>query len=357
MKGKTLLGLLLFFLMFLIPFLSLGAKIPDKTDKPSSKAASSVPPQKQNQSQEKPQSQPTSQTPQSTAPAAQGTAQFKILDAKSSQILTVDDRSFLYGAIATEMSPESSPEALKAQGVAAYTYYSRLREQERTTPTAALKGADFSADTQGWQIYVTNAQMQERWGTNFNEYYNKLTQVVNAVYGQVLKSGDDLADATYYAISSGNTETSEDIWGGKRSYLVSVASPGDVFSSGYQTTVTLSADQFKAAALKVAPKANLGADAAKWVGSIARTTAGSVKTIEIGGVSVTGNDARNAFNLRSANFTVSCKNNTFTFVVKGYGHGVGMSQVGAQYMASQGSDYKQILAWYYPTTTLTTVST
>ncbi|TQI68670.1 stage II sporulation protein D [Clostridium sp. KNHs216] len=356
MKGKTLLGLLLFLIMFLTPFLSMGAKIPDKTDKLSSKSSSSAV-QSGQQSQAKPQSQPVSQTPQSSAPAVQNTAQFKILDTKSNQVLTVNDRDFLYGAIVTEMSPESQPEALKAQGVAAYTYYSRLRTQEKTNPTAALKGADFSADTQGWQIYVTKAQMQERWGTKFDEYYNKLTQVVNAVYGQVLKSGNDLADATYYAISSGKTETSEDIWGGKRSYLVSVASPGDIFAGGYQTTVTLSADQFKAAALKAAPKASLGTDAAKWVGTVSRTTAGSVKTIEIGGVSVTGNDARSAFGLRSANFALTCKDNVFTFVVKGYGHGVGMSQVGADYMASQGSTYKQILAWYYPTTSLTAIAT
>ena len=361
MKGKTILGLLLFLMMFLIPFLSMGAKIPDKTDKPnrsgSSSPTQSPQPQSQLQSQPKPQSQVQSQQPQSAPPTVQNSAQFKILDTKSNQVITVDDRSFLYGAIVTEMSPEFQPEALKAQGVAAYTYYSRLRKQERANPTASLKGADFSADTQGWKIYVTKAQMQERWGTKFDEYYNKVTQVVNAVYGQVLKSDDDLADATYYAISSGNTETSEDIWGGKRTYLVSVASPGDIFAGGYQTTVTLSAEQFKAAALKIAPKASLGADTAKWVGTVSRTAAGSVKSIGIGGVSVTGNDARNAFSLRSANFTVTCKNNAFTFVVKGYGHGVGMSQVGADYMASQGSTYKQILAWYYPTTSLTTIST
>nr|WP_319487404.1 stage II sporulation protein D [uncultured Caproiciproducens sp.] len=364
MKGKTILGLLLFFIMFLIPFLSLGAKIPDKTDKlsraDSSSAAQSQSQQPQSQSQ--PQSylqsqlQSSSQPPQSAPPTVQNSAQFKILDTKSNQVIAADDRSFLYGAIATEMSPDSQPEALKAQGVAAYTYYSRLREQEKVKPTASLKGADFSADTQGWQIYVTKAQMQERWGSKFDDYYNKLTQVVNAVYGQVLKSDGDLADATYYAISSGNTETSEDIWGGKRTYLVSVASPGDVFSGGYQTTVTLSADQFKTAALKAAPKASLGTDAAKWIGVVSRTAAGSVKSIEIGGASITGNDARSAFGLRSANFTVSCKDNVFTFVVKGYGHGVGMSQVGADYMASQGSTYKQILAWYYPTTSLTTIN-
>lgn len=339
MKGKAMLSLLLFLIMFLVPLLSLGAKIPDKTGTSSKRQ------------------QASSTGVSSTAPAVQNSSQFKILDTKSGKTITADDRSFLYGAIATEMSPDAQPEALKAQGVAAYTYYSRLRKQQKQNPTPSLNGADFSADTQGWQIYVTKAQMQERWGKNFDTYYNNLTTVVNAVYGQVIKSDNDLADATYYAISSGNTETSEDIWGGKLKYLVSVASPGDVFAGGYQTTVTMTAEQFKAAALKSAAKVNLNGDAASYVGEIKRTASGSVKSIQIGGASITGNDARTAFGLRSANFTLTYANGVFTFVVKGYGHGVGMSQVGAEYMAAQGSTYQQILAWYYPTTTLTTIST
>lgn len=344
MKGKAMLGLLLFLIMFLVPLLSLGAEIPDKT------ATSS---KRQQASSAGSSTGKNSTGSSSIAPAVQNSSQFKILDTKSGNAITVDDRNFLYGAIASEMSPDAPLEALKAQGVAAYTYYSRLRELQKQNPTPALKGADFSADTQGWQIYVSKAQMQERWGKNFDTYYNNLTTVVNAVYGQVIKSDNDLADATYYAISSGNTENSEDIWGGKLKYLVSVASPGDVFASGYQTTTTMTADQFKSAVLKSSPKASLSGDAASWVGEIARTTSGSVKSIQIGGTPIAGNDARTAFGLRSANFTISYANGVFTFVVKGYGHGVGMSQVGAEYMAAQGSTYQQILAWYYPTTTLT----
>lgn len=349
MKGKTLLGILLFLIMFLAPFLSMGAKIPDKTA-----ASSQSQPQSQPQSQQQSQLQPQ----QSSTPKTQQTGmEFKILDTTSGKVIATDDRSFLYGAIATEMSPTAPVEALKAQGVAAYTYYSLLREQQRRKPNSSLNGADFSANTQNWQIYVTKEQMQSRWGSEFNANYDKLTQAVDAIYGQVLKNGSELIDATYFAISSGKTETSEDIWGGKRTYLISVASPGDVFAGGYQTTVTMTADQFKTAAVKTEPKVKLEGDAATWIGESKRTAAGSVETILIGGATMTGNTARSAFNLRSANFTVTYANGSFTFLVKGYGHGVGMSQTGAQYMANQGSNYKQILEWYYPTSTLTTVNT
>lgn len=339
MKGKVFLGLLLFFIMFFVPFLSIGAKIPDKADKSIKKAANPASQVKQQQS--------------ASPPVASSVSGFKILDTRSNTVITADDRSFLYGAIVTEMSPDFEPEALKAQGVAAYTFYSRLRKQQRSNPTPSLKGADFSADTQGWQIYVTKEQMKQRWGDKFDTYYNKLTPVVNAIYGKVLKSDGELADATYYAISSGNTETSEDIWGGKRKYLVAVASPGDLFASGYQTSAAFSTAQFKANIMKVASKANLSGDPSSWVGALRRTASGTVQNIQIGGVNITGGDVRSAFALRSPNFSVSYAKGTFTFVVRGYGHGVGMSQVGANYMASQGSSYQQILEWYYPTTTLT----
>jgi stage II sporulation protein D len=344
MKGKIMLCALLFLVMFFIPFLSVGAKVPDKTGTVSQKSQ-----------QQKTQSMQSGTEQKNVVPQAQTQAKsaFKILDTSSGKTITVDDRTFLYGAIVSEMSPTAPLEALKAQGVAAYTYYSRAREKKQAT---APNEAHFTADTEKWQIYVTKEQMQERWGSNFDAYYSKLDTAVNAIYGQVLKSDGELIDATYYAISSGKTETSEDIWGGKRSYLVSVASPGDLFSGGYQTTAVLTADQFKAAVQKSVPKAKLGGDAKTWVGAIKRTGSGSVQTVVIGGETVSGNDARSIIGLRSANFTVSYSGGNFTFTVKGYGHGVGMSQVGAEYMANQGATYRQILAWYYPTTTLVNAS-
>ena len=96
-------------------------------------------------------------------------------------------------------------------------------------------------------------------------------------------------------------------------------------------------------------------DPSTWVGEAACTNSGSVKQITIGGQPVDGDDVRSAFGLRSSNFTLACADSIFTFTVRGYGHGVGMSQTGAQFMAQQGSDYQEILAWYYPNTTLVSV--
>lgn len=327
-RGEALLGLVLFMAMFLIPFAALGNPAAGKA-----------------RSQKKTDSASELQT---------GGSSFRIMDSNTNQILTVEDREFMTGAVAAEMSPAAEKEALKAQAVACYTYYSRLRQIQKETPDSSLNGADFSADLQNGQIYLTDELRKKRWGSHYDEYAQALKAAIDPVFRQVLRSGGDLIEATYYAISSGNTESSSDVWGGERPYLVSVASPGDRFAGGYQTTVTLPPDRMKADILSVAPNADLSSDPAGWIGKSEHTAAGSVKTILLGGKSVTGNQARTAFGLRSADFTISYSNGQFTFLVLGYGHDVGMSQAGAQYMAKQGSDYRQILSWYYPTTTLGT---
>lgn len=325
-RGEALLGLVLLIAMFLIPFAAVGNSAAGKA-RPQ-KAADSAP-----------QLQPAGSS-------------FRIIDSSTKQILTVGDREFMTGAVAAEMSPAAEKEALKAQAVACYTYYSRLREIQKTAPDSSLGGADFSADLQNGQTYLTDELRKKRWGSHYDEYAQALKEAIDPVFGQVLRSGSDLIEATYYAISSGNTESSADVWGGERPYLISVASPGDRFAGGYQTTVALPSDRMKACILSAAPDANLSGDPTGWVGASERTAAGSVKTIVLGGKNVTGNQARSCFGLRSANFSVSYSNGQFNFLVLGYGHDVGMSQTGAQYMAKQGADYKQILSWYYPTTSL-----
>lgn len=331
-KETAFLCLLLFAAMFLIPFLAMGGKAPEQPNAQFSSAAS---------------------VPAPSQTAAESGSSFRILDTSQNRVITVDDRDFLYGTVAVELSPEAGAEALKAQAVAAYTYYGRLREQQRAKPSSGQNGADFSADTKNWNGYVSKEQMKEKWKDSFDTNYAAITSAVDAVFGQVLKYRGELIDATYFAISSGNTEASKDVWGGSLPYLVSVASPGDIFAGGYRTEVTLTEEQFRAAVRETAPKADLGTDTNLWIGAVERSSAGAVKTVAVGGQKLTGNQARSAFGLRSANFTVTHADGKFTFDVKGYGHGVGMSQVGAESMAKEGADYRRILSWYYPGTELT----
>lgn len=324
-KGKVLLCLILFLVMFLIPLISIGGSAAGKQGGKSS-------------------------SHQKLSENSSGG--FRLLDTSANSVLTVDDRTFLYGAVAAEMSPLAPPEALKAQAVAAYTYYGRLRDNGGKAASAAGKDYDFSVDTKNWQIYVPESERKARWGGNFDNYDAKLRSAADSVYGQVLRSGGSLIDATYFAISSGNTEASENVWGSKSPYLVSVASPLDQFAGGYQTAASFSEQDAKSRILKIAPAADLSGAASGWFGTADCSPAGGVKTIRIGGQSVDGSAVRSAFSLRSTNFKVAFSQSGFTFTVKGYGHGVGMSQAGAEAMASEGSTYREILSWYYPTATL-----
>ncbi len=364
-KGNILLLVLLLLILLVVPCFALGASIGDdvkvhfnSSEQASSEISSDVSAAEsiaEVSSQEPASSQPASSEPASQAPvssaAETSAATFKILDSVKGEVFEVDDRTFVIGTVAAEISPTYHPEAIKAQAVAAYTYYSSLRQTQRQSPNSALKGADFAASPSQWLTYVSEDQMRERWGDQFDSYYKNLTEAIDSVMGQTLQQDGQLITATYYAISAGTTEDAKEVFGNSRSYLVPVASPGDVYAEGYRTTVSLTEEEFKNAA-QSAWNCTLEGDPSTWIGDITNDTSGYVSAIVIGGEARKGTEARTAFGLRSANFEVTYENGTFTFHVKGYGHGVGMSQVGAEYMANQGSTYDEILAWYYPNTTL-----
>ncbi len=281
---------------------------------------------------------------------------FKILDAATGQVITVPDKEFLYGAVITEMPLTYHDEALKAQAVAAYTVYNSKRMAQRANPSPELKGADFECDTQKWWIYTTKEQMQSAWGGQFQANYQKLCAVVDSIGIQQLEYNGQPATTTYYAISGGATEAAKDVWGHPVDYLVPVASPGDLQAPDYLSTASFSTTEFEKRITEKNEKASLAGDPSQWVGEPVRTQSGMVSQIVIGGQSFTGLEIRSVFSLRSADFDLTYQDGRFCFTVRGYGHGVGMSQYGADYMARQGSDYKEILSWYYPGTTLVPVS-
>ena len=138
-----------------------------------------------------------------------------------------------------------------------------------------------------------------------------------------------------------------DVFGGDAPYLEAVASPGDLFAPNYLTKVEVDIEGFKNTVVSMNQSVILGDDLSKWIGNVERTNSGMVRKISIGNIDFSGSDIRNAFSLRSADFEIKLEDNKFVFTVKGYGHGVGMSQYGAEYMAKQGATYKEILNWYY----------
>lgn len=264
--------------------------------------------------------------------------EFKIFDKSTSEVVCVNQKEFIYNTVAMEMSPSFCDEALKAQAVASYTYFCNQKENSNDN-------FDFSVD----KILDEN-YFKERFSNNFDEYYGKIQKNVDQVFGEVIKSDGNIILSTYYAISSGVTQASVDVFGGERKYLVPVESPGDLYAPNYETSVDFNKDDFYSTVKQKWPDIKLSESPNEWVNDVEKNSSGMVKSVKIGDIYTDGKELRNIFSLRSACFNLNYNDNTFTFTVFGYGHGVGMSQYGAEYMAKQGSNYKDILSWYYPET-------
>ncbi len=274
-------------------------------------------------------------------------AVFRILDTASGQVVTVNDRAFCLGAVAYEMPPFYEKEALKAQCVACYTHFSRWREQQREQPDPDLQGADFRADLSRNEYYFSDEALRKQWGTLYEQSYQSLSEAVNECFGELLRDQDGaLIDAAYFALSSGVTEDAKDIFGFESDYLRAVASPFDRTAPDYQTVVAVSRDELVKTLSEQDKDFSLG-EGENPIGAFQRTASGSVLSAEIGSRTYAGADPRTWFGLRSQCFSLTEEEGQFVFTVLGYGHGVGMSQYGANEMAKQGADYHEILAHYY----------
>lgn len=284
------------------------------------------------------------ETPTENTADTKDTATFRVKNEKTGDVLTLSEEDFLVAVVSCEMAPSSPVEALKAQTVAAYTYYCK---QRAASPDGIFSNVPETLFTVG-----TEKGMRERFGDQYNKWHTLLTETVRAVKGQKLLYNGEPITACYHAISAGLTERAADVWGGDYPYLQPVDSAGDLTAEGYETTVAVAPDKLTGALLTLENDFKADGDPAAWFQNADTTKSGFVKTVAVGNKTFTGGKLRTALGLRSACFTVQYKDGSFVFTVHGYGHNVGMSQTGAKYMANAGADYTEILAHYYPGTTL-----
>ena len=255
---------------------------------------------------------------------------------------TLSMRDYVISAVAGEMPAVYEPEALKAQALAAVTLARYLKS--RADPDPALAGADVSTDPRRHQGYLDRAQMEARWGENYDTYYGKIAAAVDAVLPFVISYNGAPILAAFHAISPGRTESAQNVWGKAIPYLVPCESEGDRLSPGFASRETVSPAAFLEAlslpAQTAAPET--------WIGAVKCTDTGTLLTAELCGKTFTGAELRRAFSLRSAAVTLRFDGENFVLDVSGYGHGVGMSQYGADYYARQGMTCEEIVAHYYP---------
>lgn len=272
----------------------------------------------------------------------------KVMNASSKNITEMDLEEYLIGVVAEEMNAAYHEEAIKAQIIAAHTKL----EYTKTHKNDDLGEADITDSASSYQGYLTIDEQRDKWGENYEEYHEKIEECVKEVIDVIITYNGEPINALFHAISNGQTENASDVWSGDYPYLISVDSQGDKLSPAYKSEVIVTREEF------IKKLKDNGTDLSdkpsEWIEKITNTNTGMVKTIVIGGKSFKGTEIRKIFDLRSSTFHIKYDDGNFIFNVCGYGHGVGMSQYGANYMAQQGASYKEILSHYYKNAELET---
>ncbi len=256
---------------------------------------------------------------------------------------------YLPGVLAGEMPLSFDPEALKAQAVAARTYalYCAGHTDSRHP------GADVCGDPACCQVWLSEEALRSAWGKTYEQQAAEYAEAVRATDGAFLEWQGEPILACFHASSPGRTENCAALWGTSLPYLVSVDTPeGEATVPDYVTSAELTDEAFRAAIEAACPEADLTAPPETWREETVRDASGRVASLRVGGAVLTGPEVRRIFSLRSACFTVERRENGFLFTVTGSGHGVGMSQYGADVLAREGFAWEEILAHYYPGTTL-----
>lgn len=258
---------------------------------------------------------------------------------------------YIKGVLPAEMPADFHTEALKAQAVAARTYtYYKYRQYENNPDSAPAEhmGAVVCTNSAHCEAYLDKEALKEKHGKEWiNNYYDKIIKAVDDTKNEIMMWENEPILAVFHSSSSaGRTESSKDVWGSELPYLVSVESAGETDYDGFYSTVSFSNDEFRQI-ISDNFSINLSEDKGSWFGGVSLTDGGAVKAITIGGVDIDGTKIRTAFGLRSTCFYITDGGNEVVFNVEGFGHGVGMSQYGAQSMAQNGSTYVDILNKYY----------
>ena len=251
--------------------------------------------------------------------------------------------TYLERVVAAEMPASFHVEALKAQAVAARTY-----TLKRIKDGGCSKGAQICTDSTCCQAYDSDEDCHEKWGSAYADNMKKIRTAVEETSGEVLEYDGALIEALYHAASGGQTEDSENVFASARPYLRGVESENEVGSSHLRDEERMTRKEFVSAVNKRWPKAGLKASSLEEQVEIeGRFKSGRVESVRLGKVEVTGRELRGALELRSAWFSIAFTDGDVIINTRGYGHGVGMSQSGANGMAQEGKNYREILKHYY----------
>ena len=247
--------------------------------------------------------------------------------------LYLDLNDYVTGVVASEMPALFNEEALKAQAVAARSFATSKMENNFLELTSGISD----------QVYSPNLKLKEKWNDDYNKYYNKIYNCVKSTHNEVIKRDNKILRTYYFSMSNGYTENSQTVF--NDTTFTSVKSLENENNPNYKFQKTFSSSDLN----KLLNVSNID------IQNIERNETNHVKSITINNKTYTGIEFRKLLNLRSTDFTIEKQDNNYIITTIGYGHGVGMSQYGANQMAKEGSSYKEILNHYYENTEISEI--
>ncbi len=267
----------------------------------------------------------------------------KLLHAKTGQVEEVNLDEYLVNVVSAEMPADFETEALKAQAVVArtYTIYKTINKKH--------DNADICDDSTCCQAWISKEDRLARWEENKKDSnWQKITDCVNKTKGIIITYANQPINAFFHSNSGGTTETAVNVWGGGNyPYLQVVETAGEEGYTQYASEVVLKKDDLINKLKVKYEDININFDDNEDLKIIERTDSGRVRTVKFGNHNISGTEARTLLGLRSTNFEITKESDSIKFSVKGYGHGVGMSQTGADAMAKNGNNYEEIIKHFY----------
>lgn len=255
--------------------------------------------------------------------------------AQTEEIENVPLETYVARVIASEMPAEFEMEALKAQGVAARTYIVDLLMHHGEETDA------FISDQTDDQVYSNDEELREKWGSDYTWKMDKLLEAVTATKGEVITYNQMTITPAYFSTSNGYTVNSEDYWENELPYLRKVESKWDEESPSFLDQQTFTKGEIEQLLGLSLPQTN------EVPIQMTHTESNRVDELTIANETFTGREVREKLGLKSSDFTIEQKSDHFVFNTKGFGHGIGMSQYGANGMAKEGKTYEEILSYYY----------
>lgn len=283
---------------------------------------------------------------------AEGTIAIQIFDDSTREMLEFPLEKYIEGVVAAEMPASFHLEALKAQALVARTYAVKRMRIFGGTGCATQLQADLCTDPSTGQAWLGEGQLRERWGY-FDYFFNarRIRAAVESTAGLIVAYHGEPIDALYHSTSGGKTEAAQFVWGQPVPYLVSVDSPGEEKAPRFSETRLFTLTEL-AARLAVPPGdlQDLVQRGGLPMEVLGKSPTGRATQVRVGSLSLTGRDVREKLGINSTWFEAQAARGGIEITTRGFGHGVGMSQYGADAMARQGGSYQEIIAHYYPGT-------